>query len=73
MLFHVNMGKETELTFNQSVERLSEITSILEEGVCELEDIVSLYEEGMLLVKSCQGKIDGAKMTIEKMDKEFKK
>ena len=57
-------------TFGQDIERLDEIVRLLEEGSKPLEESISLYEEGNTLVKRCQEKLEGAKLTIEQLEKE---
>ena len=52
------------LTYEQSVRRLEEIVSKLEEGSLSLEDSMSLYEEGIALSKFCMKKLNDAKQKI---------
>ncbi len=52
------------LTYEQSVRRLEEIVSKLEEGSLSLEDSMSLYEEGIALSKFCMKKLYDAKQKI---------
>jgi exodeoxyribonuclease VII small subunit len=47
------MPKKKELTFEQSLNRLMEITERLESGETGLEDSMVLYKEGITLSKSC--------------------
>lgn len=51
-----------ELTFEEGMEKLSEITRNLEEGTLSLEEQFGLYKEGVELVKYCNEKLD----TVEK-------
>ena len=48
---------EKKLTFEQSMERLDEIVSILEENDRPLDETIALFEEGLKLVRSCDQKL----------------
>ncbi|MBR3363543.1 MAG: exodeoxyribonuclease VII small subunit [Solobacterium sp.] len=48
---------EKKLTFEQSMERLDEIVSILEENERPLDETIALFEEGLKLVRSCDQKL----------------
>ena len=48
---------EKKLTFEQSMERLDEIVSILEENDRPLDETIDLFEEGLKLVRSCDTKL----------------
>ncbi|MBE6129336.1 MAG: exodeoxyribonuclease VII small subunit [Erysipelotrichaceae bacterium] len=48
---------EKKLTFEQSMERLDEIVSILEENDRPLDETIALFEEGLKLVRSCDRKL----------------
>ena len=48
---------EKKLTFEQSMERLDEIVSILEENDRPLDQTIALFEEGLKLVRSCDRKL----------------
>ena len=48
---------EKKLTFEESMERLDEIVSILEENDRPLDETIDLFEEGLKLVKSCDAKL----------------
>lgn len=48
---------EKKLTFEQSMERLDEIVSLLEENEKGLDETIALFEEGLKLVRSCDQKL----------------
>ncbi|MBQ3461248.1 MAG: exodeoxyribonuclease VII small subunit [Solobacterium sp.] len=48
---------EKKLTFEQSMERLNEIVSLLEENEKPLDETIALFEEGLKLVRSCDQKL----------------
>jgi exodeoxyribonuclease VII small subunit len=61
------MADEKELTFEQSVKRLSEIVSALEKGDLPLEDSLKLFEEGVKLSRTSQDKLDAAQKRVEEL------
>lgn len=61
--------KNTELTFEQSLERLSVIADILENQNPSLEDALALYEEGASLLKDSAGKLKEAEAKITLLTK----
>lgn len=60
-------AQTTELTFEQSVKRLSEIVTSLEKGDLPLEDSLKLFEEGVRLSRASQGKLDAAQKRVEEL------
>ena len=56
-----------ELTFEQSVKRLSEIVQALEKGDLPLEDSLKLFEEGVKLSRASQDKLDAAQKRVEEL------
>ena len=50
------------LSFEKSLERLSEIVNILESGECSLDDSFKLFEEGSKLSKKCYETLENAKI-----------
>jgi exodeoxyribonuclease VII small subunit len=56
-----------ELTFEQSVKRLSEIIQALEKGDLPLEDSLKLFEEGVKLSRASQDKLDAAQKRVEEL------
>lgn len=61
--------KNTELTFEQSLERLSVIADILENQNPSLEEALALYEEGAALLKDSAGKLKEAEAKITLLTK----
>ena len=55
----------SEKSFEQSLERLKEIVSKLEEGEMALEDSLELFEEGMKLSRHCSNRLEAAEQRIE--------
>lgn len=47
-----------EITFEKAMERLEEITELLENGEHPLEKSLELYEEGVKLIKLCNSKLE---------------
>ncbi len=58
-------------SFEKALNRLEEITSILENGDTSLSDSIDLYEEGMKLVKQCSVSLESAKQKVVTLKKEF--
>jgi exodeoxyribonuclease VII small subunit len=46
--------ENTDISFEQAMERLDEIVSALEGDRMPLGDLISSYEEGMQLLKTCE-------------------
>ena len=61
------MSDDKELTFEQSVKRLSEIVTALEKGDLPLEDSLKLFEEGVKLSRASQDKLDAAQKRVEEL------
>lgn len=57
--------KKNEKNFEQSMARLDEIVSLLENGSAPLEESLSLFEEGVGLVKDCTALLDRAEAQIQ--------
>ncbi|MHB1505662.1 MAG: exodeoxyribonuclease VII small subunit [Sulfobacillus sp.] len=55
------------MTFEQSVQRLEEIVKQLEDGELALDASLALFEEGVALAKRCQGMLEEASGTIERL------
>lgn len=51
--------------FEESFQKLSEVTEKLETGGLSLEEAVSLYEEGAKLAESCKRELENAKLKIQ--------
>lgn len=63
----MTMSENNELTFEQSVKRLSEIVTALEKGDLPLEDSLKLFEEGVKLSRASQDKLDAAQKRVEEL------
>jgi exonuclease VII small subunit len=55
-------------TFNQNITRLEEITTMLENGDCELEKAMELYTEGVEIINSCTKTLNEAKLKVTEND-----
>ena len=60
------MSKEN-LTFEQSLSELQEISDRLEKEDLSLEQAIELFESGIKLSKDCHNKLANAKQKIEKL------
>ncbi|MEX0686428.1 MAG: exodeoxyribonuclease VII small subunit [Balneolales bacterium] len=60
------MGK---LSFEDALEKLSDIVKKLESDEVSLEDSISLFEEGMKLSKLCSTTLEKADLRIEQVNK----
>ncbi len=51
--------------FENSIERIKEIVSLLEEGTSSLDESVKLYEEGAKLTAACYKMLENAEQKIK--------
>lgn len=58
------MSKKEELSFEELIEKLEEITNKLEKEQLSLDESVELFEEGMQISKKCNSKIEDAEKRI---------
>ena len=58
---------EKEVSFEQSINRLEEIVSILEENDQSLDKTIALFEEGLDLVNYCDNKLKQFELKIEEI------
>ena len=58
------MTKKT-ITFEAAMERLEEITRLLESGAEGLDDSLKLYEEGVSLIRLCTQKLETAEQSVK--------
>lgn len=58
------MATKKEKSFEESIKRLEEIVSTIENGNILLEDSIELFEEGMNLTKSCNDKLEAIENRI---------
>lgn len=58
------------MNFEQSLKRLDEIISKLENNEISLEESIEIYREGTELLGKCRGLLDGAELlvTVEEAD-----
>ncbi len=59
-----------ELTFEQAMERLEEIVSVLESGKGTLDESMKLFEEATALTAFCTESLKNAEQTIIKLTAE---
>ena len=58
------MTKKT-ITFEAAMERLEEITRLLESGSEGLDASLKLYEEGVSLIRLCTQKLESAEQSVK--------
>ena len=58
------MTKKT-IPFEAAMERLEEITRLLESGAEGLDDSLKLYEEGVSLIRLCTKKLEDAEQSVK--------
>lgn len=58
------MTKKT-ITFEAAMERLEEITRLLESGGEGLDESLKLYEEGVSLIRLCTQKLETAEQSVK--------
>jgi len=54
--------------FEQSLARLEEIVSSLEQGETDLDEALKLFEEGISLVRRCDKQLKDAEQKLEQLD-----
>ena len=65
------MGKKKENNFEDSLNRLQEISGLLEEGEVGLEESIKLYEEGINLAKVCYSTLKDAELKVTELKKQL--
>ncbi len=53
------------ITFEAAMERLDEITRLLESGAEGLDDSLKLYEEGVSLIRLCTKTLESAEQSVK--------
>ena len=53
------------ITFEAAMERLEEITRLLESGAEGLDESLKLYEEGVSLIRLCTQKLESAEQSVK--------
>lgn len=59
-----------EMSFNDKLERLEQIVSILEKGEASLEDSLVLFEEGSKLTKECNSILESASLKVKEFSEQ---
>ena len=54
-------------TFENAMQRLEEIVSLLEKNESPLDDSLKLFEEGVSLITFCNDTLEQAKLRVEKL------
>lgn len=54
-----------KMTFEQAIDRLTEIVQHMESGKAPLDDTLKLYEEGVKLAAFCDEKLKNAEQTVQ--------
>ena len=66
-------GAEADLTYEQMVEKIEEITARIESGDVGLEQSIALYEQGVHLGKRCQEILRNAQQKVEELNQQLSK
>ena len=61
------VAPNTDLSFEDALQRLEGIVSRLESGQAPLEDSITLYEEGARLKTLCEERLKAAQLRVEKI------
>jgi len=59
--------KNSQSTFKSDLQRLEEISILLDDGEIELEEAIVLYEEGMQLSKKCLAMLSSAELKVNEL------
>jgi exodeoxyribonuclease VII small subunit len=65
------MAKKKENVFEDSINRLQQISELLEKEGIELEESIKLYEEGIELVKVCNKTLKDAELKVTDLKKQL--
>jgi exodeoxyribonuclease VII small subunit len=63
--------KQTQTSFEESLQRLEEIVEKLDAGDVPLDEALKLYEEGMAVAKTCGERLSGIEVTLKRLGKEM--
>ena len=66
------MNKKNEKNFESALNRLEQISDLLENEETPLEESIKLFEEGIELKEYCEEKLKSAKIKIDKIVKKNK-
>lgn len=61
------VAPNTDLSFEDALQRLEGIVSRLESGQAPLEESITLYEEGARLKTLCEERLKAAQLRVEKI------
>lgn len=65
------MNEVKEKTFEEAIERLKEISELLESQDVEIDQSIKLYEEGVVLAKRCYKRLKEAEVKITNLKKQL--
>jgi len=65
------MSKKKENSFEDSLQRLQEISDILDKGEVGLEESIKLYEEGINLANFCYSTLKNAELKVTELKKQL--
>lgn len=57
-----------KLSFEQALNRLSEISAAMNDRELPLEESVKLYGEAVGLIEVCKRRVETARLTVEKLE-----
>jgi exodeoxyribonuclease VII small subunit len=57
-----------KLSFEQSLDKLSQISAAMNDSSLPLEESLKLYGEAVGLIDVCKRRIESAKLTVEKIE-----
>ena len=60
---------ENKTTFEEAVNRIDEIVTLLEKGDAQLDKSLSLFEEGVKLIETCGTMLDTAEQKVVSLQK----
>lgn len=59
------------LTFEENINRLEEISEVLDNPDIDLDKALNLYKESMDIIKKCNAKLQKAELTLNKINDSF--
>ena len=62
-------AKNEKITFEAALERLEQISEMLENGNISLDNSLDLYKEGIQLIKNCNKLLESAENKIKTINK----
>ncbi len=63
--------KTNQSSFKTDLQRLEEISNLLDSGEIDLEDAITLYEEGIQLSKKCLQTLKEAELKVTELKSEI--